>query len=319
MDVFPGRRLVIFGCGYVGQEVARRAVARGCHVTALTRNARQARDLEAMGVAVVLADLASADWHPKIPGAPDYALNCVSSGGGGLESYRRSYVDGMRSLLQWAETVGKIGTLVYTSSTSVYPQGDGATVDESARHDGLGERGALLLEAERLLGAAAGQPRSTAGRAAVTGSISATNARAACERFFILRLAGIYGPGRQHLLDQVRTGIVAGRGERRLNLIHRDDICSAIFAAFKAPPECHNEVFNVADDDPSPKAEVAAWLAHQLGIPPPEFSGLPVGGRSAVTPDRVIANGKLKRVLGWRPGYPSFREGYENILSCGAE
>ena len=294
---FSGKRVAILGCGYVGGEVARQALARGMHVTALTRNAGKAAKLHAGGAEVMVADLAGETWHSEIAGGADYVLDAVSSGGGGLASYRRSYVEGMRSIVKWAQERGQVGTIVYTSSTSVYPQGGGGWVDETAPTEGVGERGGVLLEAERLL-------RENAG---------------ACRRWFVLRLAGIYGPGRQYFLEQVRAGEVAGRGDHRLNLIHRDDVCAAVWAAFAAPAAVANEIFNLADDAAARKAEIASWLALKMGVPMPEFTGEPAAGRRAVAPDRAIANGKIKTMLGWRPRYPSFREGYENMLAPGAE
>ncbi len=290
-EIFKGKHLVIFGAGYVGAEVARQAAARGLRVTALTRNAEKAGTLRALGVTTVVADLAGDDWHkhPALAGGADFALNCVSSGGG-AHGYRRSYVEGMRSVLAWAKRA-PVGTMVYTSSTSVYPQDGGVRVDEAAPTDGVGENGKILLEAEALL-------------------------RAWSERGFVLRLAGIYGPQRHHLLDQLRegSGVVAGRGDHRLNLIHRDDIAGAVWAALAVPASEVGGVFNVADDGAARKAEVVNWLAARLGVPEPVFNGVPATGRRAVTPDRVIANDKIKRVLGWRPRYPTFRDGYGDLL-----
>ncbi len=284
---------MVFGCGYVGAALATQAVARGLRVTALTRNLAKAALLREVGIETVIADLASDDWHPRISDAPEFAVNCVSSGGAGLDGYRRSYVEGMASILRWAREQGAPGTMLYTSSTSVYPQDGGVVVDEAAPTADAGERGQILLEAERRL-----REESPAGA-----------------RWFVLRLAGIYGPGRHHLLDQVRAGEVAGLGAHRLNLAHRDDIVAAIWACLAAPEQLAGAIFNVADDVPAPKAEVVAWLAARLGVPVPRFTGEPAGTRRAVTPDRVIANGKLKAALGWRPRFPTFREGYENLLS----
>jgi nucleoside-diphosphate-sugar epimerase len=290
---FLGKHLVVFGCGYIGTAVATQAIARGLQVTALTRNTTTATLLREQGIATVVADLAGRDWHERVPAAPDYALDSVSSGGAGLDGYRRSYVDGMASIVEWAERCGRVGTLVYTSSTSVYPQDGGVVVDENAPTSDAAERGTILLEAEQRL----------------------REAHAACDRWFILRLAGIYGPGRHHLLEQVRAGAVAGIGRHRLNLAHRHDIAAAILACFGAGEEVRSHIFNVVDDEPTPKADVVAWLATRLGLPPPTFTGESAGNRRAVTPDRVIANGKLKAALGWKPDYPSFREGYESLLS----
>jgi nucleoside-diphosphate-sugar epimerase len=300
-----GRHLVVFGAGYVGVAVARQAVARGLRVTALTHNAAGARSLTAAGVSVVLADLADDAWHPLISGGADYVLNCVSAGGGGVEGYRRSYVGGMRSVLAWlAPSGGPAATLVYTSSTSVYPQDGGITVTEESPVGASGPTTEILVEAESLL----------LGGARLPGTPSSTGHRA-----FILRLAGIYGPGRHHLLDQLRAGVseIPGRGDIRLNLAHRADISEAIWAAFTAPPEVAGGIFNVADDGAATKAEVVAWLAARLGVPPPRFTGEPATGRRALAPDRVIANTKLKRELGWGPAFPTFREGYTSILPAG--
>lgn len=293
MDSLSGKRLVIFGCGYVGTAVATWASSAGMKVTALTRNAASALVLREAGIDAVVADLATEAWHDKIVGSPEYALDCVSSGGGGPDSYRHSYVGGMESIVAWTRSHGPIGTLVYTSSTSVYPQGEGALVDETMLASATSERAEVLIAAEAIL-------RSRPGVA---------------QRWFVLRLAGIYGPARHHLLEQVRGGEVAGVGEHHLNLIHRDDIVTAVTACFAAPATLQNEVFNLADDGRARKSEIVGWLAGQIGVPVPRFNGEPAGTRRTVTPDRVIANGKAKVMLGWRPRYPTFREGYANLLS----
>jgi nucleoside-diphosphate-sugar epimerase len=295
-----GKRLVVFGAGYVGGELARQAAAAGVRVTALTRNEEKARAFSAEGIEAVVADLASDAWHGEIAGGADFVVNCVSGGGAGIEGYRRSYLEGMRSVAGWLMATGGAGATVYTSSTSVYPQDGGVRVDEMAAVDRNGEKPRVLVEAEELL---VGLPRD-AGRRTV------------------LRLAGIYGPGRHHLLEQVRSGEVAGRGDHHLNLIHREDICGAIWSALLADGGAagtgvaNGEVFNVADDGAARKAEIVEWLAGKLGVAVPRFSGAPAAGRRAVTPDRIIDNTKIKRVLGWRARYPSFREGYAAILGA---
>ncbi|MFT3866910.1 MAG: NAD-dependent epimerase/dehydratase family protein [Nibricoccus sp.] len=294
-DFFKGKSLVVFGAGYVGGAVAAAAGALGARVTALTRNPAKVASLAAEGCDVVIDDLASESWHSKLKTRADFVLNCVSSGGGGIEGYRQSYVEGMRSILTWAAKRGPMGTMIYTSSTSVYPQSGGARVDETAPIAEAVGTPAILFEAENLLRAAPA---------------------AACARWFILRLAGIYGPRRHHLLDQLRAGEtkIGGRGEHRLNLIHRDDIVTAILAAFAAPEKIANETFNVADDGAVSKADLVAWLAQKIDCSAPRFTGEPTAGRRAVTPDRVIANDKIKAMLGWNPRYGDFRAGYAAML-----
>lgn len=291
-----GKRLVIFGCGYVGSALARSAVASGAMVETLTRNAEKAAVLRATGLAkVVLADLSTDTWHGQITGGADFVVNCVSSGG--PDTYRQSYVGGMQSVLAWAaKGPVPVGTLVYTSSTSVYPQGGGAVVDESAPAGGATPNGSIIRESETLLQHA---PAS------------------AVRRHFILRLAGIYGPARHHLLDQLLSGAarLGGSGDHRLNLVHRDDIVAAILDCLGAPATVGSDLFNVADSAPALRAEVVGWLAGRLGRPVPGFDGSATTRRGgAPMPDRVISNARIQQVLGWRPRYPDYRAGYEAIL-----
>jgi nucleoside-diphosphate-sugar epimerase len=203
----------------------------------------------------------------------------------------------MQSVLAWATQGPKpVGTFVYTSSTAVYPQGGGAVVDETADAPGSTSNGAVIRESEILLQAA---PASVV------------------RRHFILRLAGIYGPGRHHLLDQLRAGVpvLGGSGDHHLNLVHRDDIVDALLACLGAADVVGSMVFNVADATPVMRAEVVAWLAQQLGRAAPGFDGAAGTRRGgAPMPDRIISSVRLQRVLGWRPRYPDYRAGYGQIL-----
>jgi nucleoside-diphosphate-sugar epimerase len=291
-------RLVIFGCGYVGGALAHAARARGIAVTALTRNPVKAAELEAAGIATVVGELSDHAWHARIPAGADWVANTVSAAAPTVEGYRRSYVEGLRSILGWAEKGDRpVGTLCYTSSTGVYPQGGGAVVDEAAPTDGASPTGRVLVEAEDLL------------RAAPASAVA---------RSFVLRLAGIYGPGRHHLLDSLRAGAATLSGEAgfRLNLAHRDDIVSALLAAFAAPPAVGGAVFNVSDDAPATRAEVAAWLAVQLGRPVPAFAGAAASARKGggTAPDRVIRSRRIREALGWSPRHADFRSGYAALL-----
>lgn len=298
-----GKRLVVFGAGYVGGALARDAVARGMRVVALTRNAEKARALAKAGVEVIVAELASSAWHAQI-GAAELAVNCVSAGGGGIAGYRESYVAGMRSILEWSQKRASVGAgageekrrrhFVYTSSTSVYPQSGGAVVRESdPTAPNADEKAQILREAETL----------------------ALRVPGGC----VLRLAGIYGPGRHHLIDQLRAGArtFAGQGEQHVNMIHRDDAVRAIWAVLQTsePARAHGKIFNVCDDHAASRAEVIGWLAEQLGLETlPLFSGVAAEGRRGSLLDRVICNKKIKTQLGWQPHFASFREGYAASL-----
>jgi len=316
--LFAQKHLFILGCGYLGQHVAREAQKRGMRVTALTRNETQAAALRAQGLGTIVADLASEDWHALAPSEVDYVLNCVSSGAAGaaragasatsasedkLAARRRSYVDGMRSLTGWMGKAERVGTVVYTSSTGVYPQGGGVVVDEDSptAPPKTDTRAGILTAAEQIL---------------------QDDCPSAPTRWFILRLAGLYGPGRSHLLDQIlKNGAPIGTPvSQRLNLVYVEDAVAAIWAAFAAPASLANRIYNVADDAPAPKREVLTWLAEQVGAPPPNFYNSATASAAEtsarrVVPDRVISNARLKRELGWQPRYPDYRAGYARLLS----
>lgn len=287
---------VVFGAGYVGGELARLLAARGARVVALTRNAETCAQLRTVGVEPIQADLASVDWHTHaaLAGPIARVAVTVAAGGGGAEGYRRSYVDGLASVLAWGRKKlaarERLGPLVYTGSTSVYPQGDGRRVTELDPVGGEAETTRALIEAEGLALAWPG-----------AGSV-------------VLRLAGIYGPGRTHLIGQVRAGDVSGRPDTHLNLIHRDDIPSAIEAAWgRARPA--GDVLNLSDGATATKGEIVAWLAERLGVPPPSFTGQPAGGRRAVTPDRIIDATRARRELGWSPMHQDYRSGYADLAT----
>ena len=289
---------MIFGCGYVGTALAEVLLAAGVRVGALTRNVEKAAQLQALGLSeVVVADLSDEAWHAQLSGSYAAVVNCVSSAGGGLEGYCKSYLDGQRSILKWAEGRG-IQTYLYTSSTSVYPQDGGASVDETADTSEAPPTGQVLCESERLL----------------------ADAGDTFDAWYVLRLAGIYGPGRHYLLDLLRSGksVIPGVGDYLLNLIHRDDVVTVICTALAHPQSETSGVYNVADNQPATKAELVEWLAEQLGQSPPRFDPEYVsprlkrrGGRM---PSRRVSNLKLRQTLGWMPKYDDFRAGYQALL-----
>ena len=182
MSSLAGKRLVIFGCGYVGSAVAQAALAAGARVRGpdaqfrKSRGAARRRPGEGWSRSPTLA--AASDYGmPRSPGGPDFVVNTVSVRADPRRLPAVLGVDGMQSILTWAASDGltPVGTLVYTSSTSVYPQGGGATIAETAEAPGATPNGAIIRESEKLL--------------------RSRRRPQVCERKFILRLAGIYGPG----------------------------------------------------------------------------------------------------------------------------
>lgn len=170
----------------------------------------------------------------------------------------------------------------YLSSTGVYGDTGGAWVDESAP-TGTGRRSA---------------------RAVADAAWLKLGARA-------FRLPGIYGPGRSPL-DRIRAG-EARRIEvpgQVFSRVHVDDIASGVIAGFDAPPGA----YNLADDAPAPQSDVIAFGCCLLGLPVPplvplEDADLTPAARAFYSENRRVANGKAKRVLGWRPRYRDYRLG----------
>jgi len=177
--------------------------------------------------------------------------------------------------------------LGYLSSTGVYGDAQGAWVDESAPTGG-GRRTA---------------------RAQADADWLARGAR-------VFRLPGIYGPGRS-AFERLR----AGRAHRIdlpgqiFSRIHVDDIASGVLAAFDAPPGA----YNLADDLPASPNVVIEEACRLASLPLPPLlalddPGLPPMARAFYAENRRIANGKAKRVLGWCPKFPTYREGLRSML-----
>lgn len=288
-------KALIAGCGYVGLALGAQLAREGHTVCGVRRHSAGTRELEAVGIQPLIADITRFETLAEIPADFDWAVHCASASGGGREDYLRIYVEGNRNLQLWLAG-SRLRKYVYTSSTGVYAQDDGAVVEESGPTEPQSETGKILLQAEQLLLKAA----SEAGFPAV-----------------ILRVAGIYGPGRGYWLRQFLSGeaTLEGDGRRRLNMVHRDDVAGAIASALqKGVP---GQIYNVVDNQPPTQAEVFEWLSRTLGRPmPPSVPETQLGpGRRAVT-NKIISNRRLRSELGWAPKFPSFREGYQAELKA---
>ena len=202
--------ITIFGCGYLGQTLAELCLGKGWTVSALTRNSATAEALRRMGVSQVAeANLENTGWHAQLDPSQDFVVNCVGAASRTLDGYRQSYVEGQDSIGQWLSG-GEVGTLLFTSSISVYPQSEGRSVDETSSNKGASERGQLLLEAEEKC------------LASVVD----------VDRSFVLRLAGLYGPNRHLMVEKLKGGQpFEGNANRTLNLIHVADAADAVHGA----------------------------------------------------------------------------------------
>jgi len=206
-------------------------------------------------------------------------LSSVPPAGDGTDPVLERYGNALRR-----EAFG--GWLGYLSSTGVYGDAGGAWVDESAP-TGAGRRGA---------------------RAECDAAWLERGAR-------VLRLPGIYGPGRS-ALDRVREGkahriALAGQVFSR---IHVSDIASGVLAALDGPAGA----YNLADDRPCSQNAVIEEACRLLGVAPPplmsiEEAGLSPMARGFYAENRRVANGKAKRLLGWAPRFADYREGLRAI------
>jgi nucleoside-diphosphate-sugar epimerase len=267
-------RILIAGCGYVGQATAALFHEAGWEIEGWTFSASSAKKLSRLPYTIRTVDIADHDQVRSARSKFDCIIHCASSGGGGADQYRRIYLEGVRNLL--AIFAGM--RLLFTSSTSVYAQTDGTWVSELNAAEPIRETGQILREAEELVLAHGG---------------------------VVARLAGIYGPERSALLQKFLTGeaIIDRERDRFINQVHRDDIASALFLlAQRGAPE----IYNVVDDQPILLSECYEWLAAELRqlVPP---NGLITKKRKRGDSNKRVSNKKL-RLLGWRPRYPTFQD-----------
>ncbi len=271
-------RLAVLGAGYIGLAAARACRDAGASVWAVRRRAQAGE----AGVSFVAGDLASSDI-PGLPGAFDAVVLTVAPSGES-DSYGQTYPLAARTAVALARATGA-RALVYTSSTGVYGGQDGAWVDEATPRRGSGPGNRALLEAEdTLLGS---------GLDGVT----------------VLRVAGIYGPGRDPRGRYSQPGLLPMRGEYWVNLAHQADIVAAIMAslAYAGPPR----VLNVADGTPATAADVARWCAAAQGRDP---SSLVFDGENSPSRSNQRVSNAALVATGWKARFPSFREGFATGL-----
>ncbi|WP_247828373.1 SDR family oxidoreductase [Arthrobacter antioxidans] len=272
--------VLIAGCGDLGTEVGLRLAARGERVVGWRRSAgRLPAAIE--GVSVDLTQ-----HLPTIPADTDVVLIATAAGDRTEAAYRSAYVEATRNVLAALERDGVMPRrILFVSSTAVYGDFDGAFVTEESPAESTAPTARLVREAEQVL---------------LEGSAHGT----------VLRLSGIYGPGRTRLIDQVRSGSAVLPVEPQwTNRIHRDDAAAAIVhlvteVASPAP------IYLGSDELPVDLGEVLRFLAAELDLPVPP-PGEPTSGRGGAR--RVDSS--LLRGTGFTFGYPTYREGYRAVLA----
>lgn len=278
--------LLIAGCGDVGTRLGLRLAAGGWTVHGL----RRAVEKLPAAILPVAGDLQADACPPNWPaGELDYLVYCAAATEHDEAGYRGAYVEGLRRVLGWLAQHGQIPKrLLFVSSSGVYGQQTGEWVDESSLAQATGFSGRIMLEAEQL----------------ALHSASAAS---------VVRLTGIYGPGRKWLLGQVQQGYkVASEPPLYGNRIHVDDAAGLLAFLLQADARgvVLDDCYIGVDDEPAPLHEVVAWLRGQLGVSHwAEQSSVRRAGSKRCSNARA-------RALGWVPQYPSYREGYAAVLAA---
>jgi len=271
-------RVLIAGCGYVGEAAANRFHESGWEVEGWTASADSAARLAQRPYVVRRVDITTAE----VSGVFDVVIHSVSSRGGDEAAYSRLYLEGAKNLLRLFPRAA----LLFTSSTSVYAQADGSVVDESSPAEPRHAKGQILRETEEVIRDAGG---------------------------IVARLGGIHGPGRSFFLTRFLEGAIGDGADRWINQVHRDDIVSALVLLAKRRIDYRAQIFNVVGDKPIKANDAYAWLRSRLGKRASSAPGPARSGKRGES-NKQVSNRKL-RALGWEPRYPTFEAAMtESIL-----
>lgn len=274
-------RVLIAGAGDVGLRVARLLRKRGVEVWALRRGVVAGED----GIHGIQGDLTLPESLRALPNNITHLVYLPTPDARDEALYRAVFVDGLRHLL---DAVGSQGLqrLLFVSSSAVYGEHGDAWVDEQTPPAPPGFNGRVLLEAETY----------------------------ASERApsVVLRLAGLYGPGRMQLIERLRSGAVRVPRKQAhwANRIHVDDAAAAIVHLLLLPDP--SPLFLGVDNTPLPLDVLYDDLARRVHAPLPAEGEAPAGVGS-----KRLSNARL-RASGFVPQWPDAREGYAALLSDGA-
>lgn len=285
--------VLIFGCGYLGQRVAEAVRAAGQQVAALTRSVERSATLAARGIAPVVGDWTDARQLRRLPPHRRVLVAVAWDRHSGSDR-RNVLVEGLRNALQATDPAAH---LCYISTTGVYHQRDGRWVDETSACRPTTAGGKTHLEAEELLQ-----------RLRPGGG------------WTILRMAGLYGPGRVPRSDDIVHGRpIATASEGYLNLIHVEDAAAAVLAAWRRSQQspAAGRHYVIADGCPVPRRQFYQQIATLTHSPPPRFVPPPADSPVAARAEsnKRIWNARMRRELLPRLCYPSFRHGLAAILA----
>lgn len=275
--------VLVAGCGDVGLRVAKRLRGRGDAVTGLRRSAQALPD----GIDTCTADLTDASTLGDLAAGITDVVYLPTPDARTPEAYEAVYRTGLGNLLQALDTA-RLRRVVFVSSSAVYGDHGGDWVDEDTPCDPPGFNGEILLRAEQWLAAQA------------VPSV-------------VLRLSGLYGPGRTRLFERLRGGEVSVPRHPAFwgNRIHVDDAAAAIVHLLDIEePAGH---YLGTDNTPLPLADLYDHLAGLLDAPVPTEGPAPRG-----IGNKRLSNQRL-RATGFVPRWPDCRGGYAALLAVPAQ
>jgi nucleoside-diphosphate-sugar epimerase len=294
LPVTDNPHLLVLGCGYVGQSVAREALASHWRVTATTRSDASAHRLESSGVCAIVYDWTQ-DPVPSFDSPVDAVLIAVSHHVAPGQNALQVHPEGLaKSLPSLASSARRC---IYLSTTGVYGQKDLRLANNSSTaHPWVDESSPVAPDRPGAINAAAGEKW--------------IRESGLFERSTILRLAGIYGPNRTPNLQKLRSGEALDvHPEGFLNLIHRDDIARVVLNLLRHPAP--KSLYCASDGHPVTRADYYRWIAEQLELPSPVFAPPrdPPSEPSRRVGSKRIDPRLLMEDTGKEFRFPSYREG----------
>ena len=278
-------KLLLLGCGDIGSRVISQIDRQLWSVAAMRRQAGKLP----VGVDAFAGDIGDPEQLGNVleQTRPDAVAVTLTPGEMSDAGYRNSYVKGARVLRKVLESMSVSPQILWISSTAVYGQNSGEWVDEQSPTEPAGYRGHRLLEAEQLL---------------LQSSLPVS----------VVRFSGIYGPGRERLLNNIRAGKLASPDQPQWgNRIHSDD-CAGVLVhlldKFRQGARLE-DIYLATDSEPALAHIMQRELAVQLGVDVSEVETV----ADAKPAGRRCSNQRL-RECGYVFRYPTWQEGYAALL-----
>ena len=274
-------KVLIVGCGDLGIELARQLQSQGLTPVGLRRSLNSETSFE--NIQADVTDPISLSSVSNLN--PDYLVYCVSASAQTDENYRLHYVQGLHNSLNAVKGASNLKHVFFVSSTRVFGQTTDELLNENTVPQGMDFGGQRLLEAENLLKYAGQSWTYTA-----------------------LRLTGIYGPGRNRMLN-IATNLSDWPTQNTwTNRIHRDDAAAFIIHLIQMlmDGQAVQDCYVVTDSCPVSQYEVLSWIAAQMAIEVGTEIPKITGGK-CMSNQRMLSTGfSLK--------FPNYKTGYSTIL-----